>query len=256
MLKLTKYEFLKNKTVLLIIFIGIAILESAYLICCHLKDVEKTALTLTLCVVYTSVCFFVVFVLAISNYSKELNSKSSFLIFMTPNSSLSIIFSKMLTTLITGCVIAAILCGLAYFDVWFLSENFPKIRVYKELINIFSQMAAVEIAQLALTVSSYVIDFLISFFATVTLIYLAITLSFTLLQNARMRGFISFLIFFFSEIALNMIRSRLPSPYTFDEITSTYRMLMNLLPGALLDLIVMILCIFGCTKLLDKHLSL
>ena len=126
MLKLSKYEFRKNRNFLLVIGIVFALLEIYFLAGIFMKDSGNSARALVFLFICAVVCFFSVFILAISNYSKELNSKSSYLIFMTPNTSLNIIFSKMFTILIIGLVSMTIICVTGYIDWKLLCQTFPE----------------------------------------------------------------------------------------------------------------------------------
>ena len=117
MLKLTKYEFRKNRTIFIIFAIGLILLQIYFMVSTYSGDDEHTIISSMMLFMYSMVCYFSVFMLAISSYSKELNSKSSYLIFMTPNSALKIILSKMLTILIIGLILLVLICVLGYFDI-------------------------------------------------------------------------------------------------------------------------------------------
>jgi hypothetical protein len=256
MLKLSKYEFRKNRNVLIIIAVGLILLEAYFLFSCLLKKSNNTILLASLLLyIYAMVCFFMVFVLAISNYSKELSSKSSYLIFMTPNPALNIIVSKMFTILIIGIVTAAIFFGIVCLDFHVLSMTYSNISEFKNVIKLFATMSNIDLAQLALTVLSYILEFLISFFATVTLVYLAITLSATLFQNHRLKGVISTILFFIMTFIVNKITGLLPVIYSNSDLTIT-QTLINLVPPTLFNLVIMIGCMFGCAALLEKKVSL
>ena len=254
MLKLSKYEFRKNRTFLFIIFAGLLLLEGYFIGSIILQKEEHSGMSAAFLSMYAMVCYFAVFILAIANYSKELNSRSSYLIFMTPNSSLSIIFSKMFTILMIGFVLVLAICGLGYLDIQLLINAYPKIGDFKSFINSLLEAMGISSSQLALSIAFAVVEFLISFFSTITLIYFAITLSATLLQNNRFKGFVSFALFIALSYITGFITDKLPiindNAETFSEL------MVNLIPTTLFDLIIMIGCILGCSTLLDKKVSL
>ena len=168
MLKLSKYEFRKNRNFLLVIGIIFALLEIYFLAGIFMKNPENSAKALAFLFICAVVCFFSVFILAISNYSKELNSKSSYLIFMTPNTSLNIIFSKMFTILIIGLVSMTIICITGYIDWKLLCQTFPNVELAADTVQSLFILSGTNSGSIILGIITYVIEFIISFFSTVT----------------------------------------------------------------------------------------
>lgn len=259
MLKLAKYEFRKNRTFLIIIAAIAVILESYFLISLIIDDNEHVLTSALFLVMYAFICYFMVFILSISNYSKELNSRSSYLIFMTPNSALSIILSKMFTILIIGTAIICVFCAFWYVDINLASEHYSDIEELAQLKYVFKFMMSafeVNVTELALNIVSYALSFIISFFATVTLVYMAITLSATLFQNNRFKGLMSCIIFFALTAGVNKVRSLMPLIYNDIDTLTLTKMLINLLPSTLVNLCIIIGCVLGCAALLEKKVSL
>lgn len=254
MLKLTKYEFRKNRSVLLIIAVGFLLLQGYFLVSLFLEKETHSGMSASLLTLYSVVCFFAVFILAITNYSKELNSKTSYLIFMTPTTPLSIIFSKLLNILIIGIIIVLVFFGIGMLDLKLLMDTYPEVGSFAAFIDEIFEVIGVDSTLFFTQVGFYIVSFLISFFSTVTLIYFAITLSATLLQNNRFRGFVSFILFIGFTILTGYISDKLPvlcaSP------ANSWDIMLNLIPDTILELIVMIVSILGCSVLLEKKVSL
>ena len=114
MLKLMKYELRKNRTLLLTILGIIAALEAYFLISARitagytLRGVFSDAATraeinLAVSMGLLAAASFgtalAIFVMGVAGYSRELNQKTSYLVFMTPNSTLAMVGSKLLFTL-------------------------------------------------------------------------------------------------------------------------------------------------------------
>ena len=102
MFKLTKYELRKTRATLVIAAVCFAILELAYIIGLALHKENLAGGSASFLILFACFSYFFFLVLAIMNYSKEMNSKSSYLIFMTPNTPLSILSAKMLMILLVG----------------------------------------------------------------------------------------------------------------------------------------------------------
>lgn len=116
MFRLSKYELRKNRTALFVLLAGLAALQICFLIALRGKTQDYAIIWSTILVLYAVVCYFAVFIFAITNYYREINSKTSYLVFMTPVSALSIILSKMLTVLVLGVILAAALGALGWLD--------------------------------------------------------------------------------------------------------------------------------------------
>ena len=104
MFKLIKYEYRKNRTLLLTILGIIAVLEVYFLVSAHLAQKyamidmfsETTqraevnlAVSISLLVAASFGTALAVFIMGVAGYSRELNQRTSYLIFMTPQSTLS-----------------------------------------------------------------------------------------------------------------------------------------------------------------------
>ncbi len=254
MLKLTKYEFIKSKTTLIIIGLLFSIFEGYFIYGILTKNDEHTAISILMLTFFSLVCYFIVFVMAINNYSKELSSKSSYLIFMTPNSSLNIILSKILSTLIIGTVIVAVIGILAFIDISVMFDKYSSLNNWKDFFKNILDSMGVNTVMLIPTILGYIANFLISFFCVVTEIYFAITLSSTLLQNNKFKGFLSFtLVVLFTYL---IIKVEGYFPIIYDNPTNSAEIVINLIPNTVFELCIMIASTIGCAKLLEKKVSL
>ena len=254
MLKLTKYELRKNILGIGIVAGIIFALQALFMVFCLSKNINYTITFAVLLILASSVSYFIVFIFGVVTYSKELSSKSSYLIFMTPNSSLSIIVSKLLYTLIIGVGISAILGGLGALDIFMMGTTFTDyadmLKMYKALFEEFG----INFGQILISFIGTVLSFLVSFFFLITLAYFAITLSSTALQNKKIKGFISVVLFCLLAYATIKIASLLPEIYSNPE-TLTQEILASL-PANVFQLLVAVGCTFGSAVLLDKKVSL
>ena len=88
MFRLSKYELRKNRTALFVLLAGLAALQICFLIALRGKTQDYAIIWSTILVLYAVVCYFAVFIFAITNYYREINSKTSYLVFMTPVSAI------------------------------------------------------------------------------------------------------------------------------------------------------------------------
>lgn len=254
MLKLMKYEFRKNRNVLLVIGGGLLLLQLYYMLSCLAEDDGHITAAGSLLILWSMVCFFTVFVLAVTNYSKELNSKSSYLIFMTPNTSFTIIFSKMLTILLMGIAIAVLFCFLTVLDLNLLHMAMPEVEDFMTLMNQFLEGLNIHVGEALLSALSGVLLFLVDFFSIVSVAYLAITLSATFLQNSRLKAPISVVVFLAATYLINRVANLLPLLY--EQPQTILESFLAILPVTLFNLVILVLCVFLSGKLLDQKVSL
>lgn len=266
MLNLMKYEFRKNKLIIGVLAgIGI-ILEIGYFVnfaMAHgtgrkaLAARENIMMMIGFLSILAVVGFFTIFILGIVNYRNELNSKSSYLIFMTPNSSLKIILSKLLYVLIVEVVFAAAIGFMIVFDALQTTAFLDKGNVIEYIIEFFDEFFDVNLRKMLMEIILQIISFMIAFFSIMVMAYCAITLSSTFLYNSRWRGFVSVLLFIVICIAVTYVDNQIIQKFTreVDIFTAKGRMLY-LLPDTVYYLLIMVAGTFGCAKLIDKAINL
>lgn len=256
MLKLTKYELRKNLLGIGIVAGIICVLQALFMFFCLTENINYTSLFGGLLIIAASVSYFIVFIFGVVTYYsyRELSSKSSYLIFMTPNSSLSIITSKLLYTLIIGIGISAIFIGFGVLDIFMMAGVFGDLA---DALKNFSEMLkimGIDVVNIIINIVAGIISFLIAFFFLISLAYFAITLSSTALQNNKIKGFISVILFCVLAYATIKISSLLPELYKNPDSLS--QALMSSLPATIFQLLMVVACTFGSAVLLDKKVSL
>lgn len=254
MLKLSKYEIKRNIIGLIILFIIITIIEVYFVISTLLENTTNTVISATLLYLASVISFFCIFIFGVVVYSKELSSKSSYLTFMTPRSSMSILCSKMFTTLIVGLFFLAIIILFAWGDIVLASNVYPEIGTVSSFIDEILLALRISKSTIVFNVLAWVISFLAGFFAVIATSYFAITLSSTLFQNRKFKGIISGLLFLLIIYIVISVGSLLP--YAYDDVNSSYELIVNMLPDVIYSVIIMIGFLFTSSKLLDKRVSL
>jgi ABC-2 type transport system permease protein len=251
MLKLTKYELRKNLLGIGIVAGIICVLQALFMFFCLTENLNYTSLFGGLLIIAASVSYFIVFIFGVVTYYRELSSKSSYLIFMTPNSSLSIITSKLLYTLIIGIGISAIFIGFGVLDIFMMAGDLADaLKNFSEMLKIMG----IDVVNIIINIVAGIISFLIAFFFLISLAYFAITLSSTALQNKKIKGFISVVLFCVLAYATIKISSLLPELYKNPDSLS--QALMSSLPATIFQLLMVVACTFGSAVLLDKKVSL
>ena len=276
MLKLLKHEFRKGLTALLVM-LGITVaLEGYFLYGVYInpEDAWHAAVAAWLLVLMAMGMSMFVFIRGITSYSNELKSKSAYLIFMTPNSALKIVASKLLFTFVLGLLAAAVYGALGALDITLLLNEFGELE---ETIA----MATEALAELGLHVDQFVLAAVLGFLlvmlyvlALCAMAYLAVTISHTLCRDKGWRWIVALVLYWVLTQTLGVIYGLFDSPFeelvyqTAPELqpiidaygiktTPTFGdMVKMLVPHGLTSLGMILASMFGCAWMLDKKVSL
>ena len=251
MFRLSKYELRKNRTALFVLLAGLAALQICFLIALRGKTQDYAIIWSTILVLYAVVCYFAVFIFAITNYYREINSKTSYLVFMTPVSALSIILSKMLTVLVLGVILAAALGALGWLDFSLFLNQYSVYKSMGEVISEVMKNFGIDTAQVASMALFGVITFL-------AMLYLCITLAATLLQNSRLKLVVTIALFVAGIYAESKIQGVITDlhPMVYRDTVDLLYLLQQSWPYALANLAELALFMILTTWLLEKKLSL
>jgi len=271
MLKLIKYEFRKNRSLLLVILGIIAALEAYFLFRAYaaahynaLNSLSESSnraeihliVAMSLLVAASFGTALAVFIMGVSGYSRELNQKTSYLLFMTPQSTFAIVGAKILFTLITGVVFAALLAGLAAVDYPLMMDSLgAEWRGYYNLLDWFMTQNELNLTGALLTIAFFVCVVFLSIIATVSIAFFAITLSATFMRGKKGHAVVSVLLF----AALVFANSRLTGllvdrdAYILESVADMVRVLI---PQMIQDAAVLALSLFACAWMLKKRVDL
>lgn len=254
MLKLVKYEFRKSLYSILV-FVGILFALEFFFLYQYMKGSEEGVVAgAALLYLSTMVCFFMVFAFGIITYSKELSSKSSYLVFMTPNSTLKIVASKYLYTFLFGVLLVVILICLGLFDFNLMADMFGSELEFIEMIVEWMEEMGISVTVMVTNLLAGIVEFLVIFFMIISMAYFAITLSATALQNKKGKGIISVLLFVGIFWLAVQLEGFIPS--LNENAEGLAEQLIAELPSLIYYLVILFGSMFGCAKLLEKKVSL
>ncbi|WP_313130628.1 hypothetical protein [Anaerocolumna sp.] len=194
MLKLMKYEFRKQafSKMVILLLVGLIQLLFFFGVVTDKNDVIGTAMGI-LSVFTFGALFFMAFE-AIITFSNDLKQKCSYMLFLTPHTSYSIVGAKVL-----AAAIQIILAGIAFFLVFFLDmavlvAKYDQIELITEMLHRFLQEVFSLNIQLK-DIIAVVAVIITAWISTITVAFFSITLSSTFLANFKLKGLVSFLIF-------------------------------------------------------------
>jgi len=248
MLKLMKYEFKKQAMTKYVMLILMAIIEVIFLIGLIVKNNENLiAVPMVIMIMITIVAIFFVSVESIFTFSNDLKTKASYMLFMTPHSSYTIIGAKLLvsfiTLFLTGMVLLLINTG-NFVLLGARMEGFAQVR--DVIAMLLKEIWRIEIN--FYDVFKFILLLLIGFAIFITTAFVSITISSTVLANKRFKGLVSFAVF----IALNLVFTWISNNILATDIWSNSYFLISM--G--INLIFLIATYLGTAWLLEKKISL
>ena len=192
--KLLKYEIRKGLAVKLILLGITALLELVFLIGLW-GDNERMLATGTLFLTFTAVTGITVAGLAsVVILHRDMNTKQSYMLFMTPNSCYRILGAKMLENGISILLAGGFFFALGALDITLL---FAKQGQLGELWKMIRQVLATVDERLTLdlpVMAAFVANLLLGWVSVVAAAYLGEVISAALLNGKRFNGLLSFVL--------------------------------------------------------------
>lgn len=207
MKKLLKYEVRKTRFSKMILLILTFISEIIFLLGILFIHNEKWLIAgitcLVLCATFgTLLCG----LHSVDQLQKELNSKQSYMLFMTPNNSYKILGAKVLENGISLTISGIFFSILASLDLFILFSRLE--GVMKTINEILKSFGMIQIDPL--NIVSALIVLLVGWLLIITIAYFSVILQASLLNGKRYGGFVSFIIFVGINIGLVWIVGFIP----------------------------------------------
>lgn len=258
MLKLIKLEFIRKSKLIAITLIT-AVALNMFLIT---RGVAGSSMFLVL---FPPALFILYLVDIIKMYSEDLNKKTGYMLFMTPNSGYKIISSKLLTAVLEGFAIL-----LIYFIFILINGIYIIISTgaeidYSQVIGVVDRFMSGNLGFSLGHVFVILLTSLTFLIAFITTVYTAMTIRKSIFSEIKFGGLLSFIIFLLINWALSSVSDKffdLISPY-YDSIgtraaggITPVELAMGLLP-LIAVLIIQTIALTGFSGyLLEKKINL
>jgi len=256
MLKLIKYEFTKKYNLILIILIASAALN----LFLFTKGVAGSSIFLFLFPMVMSIIYLGDI---IKMYSDDLNKKSGYMLFMTPNSGYKIIISKMLTAIIEGFAIL-----LLYFIITIINGAYiiylsgTEIN-FAEIINVINNLMSGNFGFHLGHVFAFLLTALLFLISFTTTAYTSMTIRKSIFSEIKFGGALSFIIFIFLNWLLSSVSTEvfnLLTPFydsfaSIPLVTAT-ELAYILMPFNVISIVQIIILTLCSGYLLEKKINL
>lgn len=250
MFKLMKYEFRKQAFSKLVILALVGLLEVIFFYGIITNKENVIATTMSLLFLFAMGALFFMAFEAIITYSNDLKLKCSYMLFLTPNTSYSIVGAKVLSA-----AIQIVIAGIAFLAVFaidggLLIAKYDSLAQVKEtillLLNRFFQLN-IEFADII----SFTAVIITNWISTITLAFFSITLSTTFLANKKFKGIVSFIIF----LALYILFSRIINTVVANTAADLSNISYPLMWASILEVCFIVITYIGTAWMLDKKVS-
>lgn len=257
MLKLLKYEFIKNKHSFYICLSIVGILELIIFANFLQEDYSNMLMAFFLQFIATLVIIAVGLVIGTKTYTSELTNKSGYLLYMTPNSPLKIVFSKFVFSLIIELFYMLVFFLLTTLNVTVLFGDLFDAEDVREIIAFVSiQYSSITSDPVLLTCFTILLSWSLNIFAIVGFYDLCYTISCTLISNLHGKKLLTTVLFVFVGWFLLLLNSFLSVFFADPIFESTQSAFLATLPHYLYYIVLTCGCMFGISALLEKKINL
>ena len=206
--KLLKYEFRKTWMTKLVLLGITAVAEIAFLIGLYSKNDDQLWVPGALVLVFIAFGGIMAIGLgSIVTLHRDINTKQSYMLFMTPNSCYKILGAKVIENGISLLLATVFFFALGALDVSMLMAHEGRLADLWSLVTQFLEGIDSRITLDTETLMSFAFGLLASWFSTVTCAYLADVVSTALLKGKRWNGLGSFALFILLSALMNPQRS-------------------------------------------------
>lgn len=256
MLKMMKYEYRRGVFSLLVVITALAAAELLFVIGIFAEKNLLAGLGITFLVLGGWASFMFVLIYGVIIYSQDLKNKTGYMVFMTPLSNYKIIGAKLLSILLTGATLVAFLGLLIVVDYNLLKSHNGGVAGAEFVLDEILGTRGLSIGSVIANVAGFIVVALIQFYTMITIAYLAVSLSSTVLQNKKIKGVVSFILFVALYAMVSYIAYKLPHLGKNVQVETMLDAMYKNIPQLILYVACMIGSYIGSATLLTKKISL
>lgn len=192
--KLMKYEIRKTIAVKWAVLGITALLELVFLIGLWTDRNEMTGTGAVLLTMLSFSSILVIGLASVVSLHRDMNTRQSYMLFMTPNSSYRILGAKVLENGISILAAGVFFFGLGVLDVTLLAARQGQLenlwKMAREFLHSLDRRLTLDLPMMA----SFTLGILLSWFCDITAAYLGEVISAALLYSKRHNGLLSFVL--------------------------------------------------------------
>ena len=210
MLRLLKYEMRKTLASKLIL-LGVTVIAQAVFLAGLWGNRENTLAVGAVLLFFIAITGIALMgILSVATLHRDMNTKQSYMLFMTPNSCYKILGAKVLECGLSVLIAGAFFFALGWLDFSLLlgkGANQQIWDMFKEMTSAINDKIKLDVPH----ISALTFSMLASWLCTVTTAYLADVVSSALLNGKKGNGIVTFLLFLVLNYALSKLLTLVPS---------------------------------------------
>lgn len=244
--KLMKYEFRKQLFSKLAIMAIMLCLELYFFYGVIFEKESTAAKGVLLLTVFAFISILFVTFECIITFNNDLKTKQSYMLFLVPKSTYSVVGAKVLASIIQIALTGLFFGIVAFADIFAVFARFGEIESFaKGLQQMLREMFAINIDTERIIIT--LVSIIVSWIFIVVLAMLSITLSTTLLANSKVRGIVSFLLFMVAASGIMKLEGLISGNINFAN--------SNFIVSNIYYIIVSVLLYLATAWMLDKKVS-
>ena len=246
MFRLLKYEFRKTLTAKLIILGVTAVLEIVFLIGLLISRdgfIGTGAVLLALTAIGGTM---MIGIHSIVTLHRDMNTRQSYMLFMTPNPNTAILGAKMLENGLSLLLASLFFYALGFVDVTLLFAHYGELDKLVEFVMDFLGSFGTAISLNASSIALFLFAVLTEWILIVATAYFADVVSTALLTGKRLNGLVSFLLFILLSVGTSLLLNLIPDTLAFET-----RMLLWSVASLALSFVMYL----ATARLMDRSLS-
>ncbi len=210
MQKLMKYELRKTLFSKLILLAVTAVAEAAFLAGVFLKWDNGLGAGISVLMFCAMIGIFYIGIESLLVFHRDLNTKQSYMLFLTPKSSWQILGAKVMENGISIFITGLFFAALAAIDVSAAVLYIGGLQEFLDTVRRVTSMFRFEISVSSGDILIVFFSMLSSWLMAITTGYLAIVLAATVLAGKRFSGLVSFVLYLLIMFAESELISHLP----------------------------------------------
>jgi len=252
MLKMIKYDFIRNRLTIIILFSVLGASELLFLLGIAGLTVSFTTLGILGLFFGAAIIYFTIWLLGLISYSRDLHEKCGYMTFLVPVSPYKIIFSKLIAGFLELLLTGAVLTLLAVLDMHLVNSRFGQ---QLSIINSLARTLNTSVDQVWYRIVAYFVAWCFNVLVLYAFAYLATSISALISRTTGGQRALSVVFMILILIVYSVIIDKMPTIGT-GSVTTFFAAISQRLPQILLNIALTTACAVGSGYLMDKKISL
>lgn len=246
MLRLMKYELRKTQNAKLVMVAISVLLQVVYLYGLYAKNDTCLSIGVTFLTMMAVLSAIIIGLISLLTLHKDMNTKQSYMLFMTPNSSYKILGAKMLECALSILIITAYFLALGVLDVTLLAKEYGMVNGILDFMRVSLSHMGVALQLNFQEVASFCLAAVTGWLFVVSAAAFAEVVAAALLNGKKINEVLSFLVFVVIVYAFGWLGNLLPGEAN---------VVASMLIGSGMSIVAVVAMYIATAAVMEKYLS-